>query len=27
LLAEGGTLEDPASYVKRANSLLLAGVA
>jgi len=27
LLAEGGTLEDPASYVKRANSLLLAGIA
>jgi len=27
LLAEGGTLEDPASYVKRANALLLAGLA
>ena len=27
LLAEGGTLEDPASYVKRANTLLLAGIA
>ena len=27
LLAEGGTLEDPANYVKRANSLLLAGIA
>jgi len=27
LLAEGGTLEDPASYVKRANTLLLGAVA
>jgi molecular chaperone HtpG len=27
LLAEGGTLEDPASYVKRANSLLLGALA
>jgi len=26
LLAEGGTLEDPASYVKRANALLLASL-
>jgi molecular chaperone HtpG len=27
LLAEGGTLEDPASYVRRTNALLLAGAA
>jgi molecular chaperone HtpG len=27
LLAEGGTLEDPASYVRRTNTLLLAGAA